>query len=208
MSQQSTQSKTSSETNAGTRAATNAAGQPSPSGEATEARSPIEFVMVGGGDLAECPFWISFYSPGKMSPMSALSYKGSIADSLATFSREGIAYSDPFVTINAEMDPPQHLYMFPLEQLQKQLKEPVDALLTNISSFKPSKVGLYLTDAEEKSLTVYDLYHDLVAEVLSNPHVKSLYFHCPDHGYHSVLNLISKVKQSLEAKHGPIYIVH
>lgn len=176
--------------------------------KAADVVSPIEFVMVGGDDLAECPFWVSFYGPGTMTPMAALSFKGTIAESLATFGREGIDYNEPFVTINAETTPPQHLYMFPLARLQKQLTEPVDALLTNISSFKPDKVGLYLTDAEEKSLTVFDLYRDLVAEVLSNPHVKSLYFHCPDHGYHSVLNLISKVKQSLETKHGPIYIVH
>lgn len=176
--------------------------------EREEAKEPIEFVMVGGEDLAECPFWISFYRPGTMPPKAALSYQGTIAESLAAFSKEGIAYDEPFVTINAEMLPPQHLYMFPLERLQKQLKEPSDQLLTNIGSFKPSKVGLYLTNADEKSLTVFDLYRDLVAEVLANPHVKSLYFHSPDHGYHAVLNLISKVKHDLEDRHGPIYIVH
>lgn len=184
----------------------------SPLGQKTSGQAsgeaPIEFVLVGPDDLTECPFWVSFYSPGTIKPMAALSYRGSIADSLTAFGRQGIDYDDTFVTINAEVDPPQHLYMFPLARLKKQLTDPVDTLLANIGSFKPEKVGLYLTDSEETSLTVYDLYHDMVAEILTNPHVKSVYFHSPDHGYHAVLNLISRVKHSLEAKHGPIFIIH
>lgn len=171
-------------------------------------KEPIEFILVGPDEMAECPFWISYYTEGTMNPRAAMAYRGSIADSLAAFSRQGIAYNDTFVTINAEVDPPHHLYMFPLARLKKQLTDPVDILLTNISSFQPTRVGLYLTDTDEKSLTAYDLYHDLVAEVLTNRHVQSLYFHSPDHGYHAVLNLISRVKHALDAKFGPIHIIH
>lgn len=166
-------------------------------------------IMVSDEDIEECPFWIGQYKNGPLSFQKLQDKSNCLSDFLKQANDIGLSMEGAFATVNTTSEPPTKLYMIPFDELLD-LENPIGQPehLENLKSLMPEQMGLYLS--KEFNSTIFDeqIFLKLLESLLKAISLDKVYFYYTQDNYHSVLNLITHIKEKIDPSICHIKIIH